>query len=57
MSRALALRLPVLADGHLTGHVEISRTTRITHLPAQLRVLGFRLTTTCRGRLAVERLH
>lgn len=56
MSRSL--RLPVIAQGRATGeHIEIARAQPIATLPEHLRWLGYRLTTTQRGRLALERLH
>lgn len=57
MSSALTLRVPVIAQGRVTGHVEIARAMPLRALPSHLRWLGYRLTTTCRGVLALERLH
>lgn len=50
-------RLPVLSQGCITSHVEVLRTAPIAVLSAQLRCLGYRFTSTRRGRLALERLH
>ena len=52
------LRLPIVTAGQPTGQtVEIARALPVAALPEHLRWLGFRLTTTGRGRLALERLH
>lgn len=53
-----ALRLPVFAQGRDTGeHIEVAGCLTFPQIGQHLRWLGFVLTQTPRGRLALERLH
>ena len=53
-----ALRLPVIAQGKTTGeHIEVAGCLTFPQMGAHLRWLGYALTQTQRGRLALERLH
>ena len=52
------IALPVLAGGRSTGQtVELASSLPLAAIPEHIRWMGYRLTVTCRGRLAVERLH
>lgn len=52
------ITLPVLSQGRETGKgIDIAAAIPIVAMPEHLVWLGYRLTLTARGRLAVERLH
>ncbi len=52
------ITLPVLSHGRDTGSsIDVVSCLLIKALPDQVQCLGYRLTQTARGRLAVERIH